>query len=240
MMNRPYIICHMQTSLDGKVTGPYMRTDETRALYRDYQDICEEFQPQAWLIGRVTVAENFALGSPIEFSRHDGSVSRQDFIAEQNAERYLIAIDAQAKLRWNSSTVQQGSHVRVASHVVEILTENVADDFLEYLQAFGISYIFAGKEKLDLNVAMQKLKTLLNIERLMLQGGGYVNGSFINANLVDELSLILSSASDGRTDTPALFSVADYLPQKAVTRFSLKDVRKLPHDGVYLNYIVKH
>ena len=25
-MDRPYIICHMETALDGKITGPYMDT----------------------------------------------------------------------------------------------------------------------------------------------------------------------------------------------------------------------
>ena len=27
-MNRPYVFCHMLTSLDGKIMGPYMETTE--------------------------------------------------------------------------------------------------------------------------------------------------------------------------------------------------------------------
>lgn len=30
-MNRPYIVCHMMTALDGKITGPFMNT-EVQAL----------------------------------------------------------------------------------------------------------------------------------------------------------------------------------------------------------------
>lgn len=33
-MQRPYIFCHMMTSLDGKIMGPYMETPEGTAAGR--------------------------------------------------------------------------------------------------------------------------------------------------------------------------------------------------------------
>ena len=36
-MNRPYIFCHMLTSLDGKIMGNYMSTPEGDSLWLRYQ-----------------------------------------------------------------------------------------------------------------------------------------------------------------------------------------------------------
>lgn len=30
-LERPYIFCHMMTSLDGKIMGPYMKTSESES-----------------------------------------------------------------------------------------------------------------------------------------------------------------------------------------------------------------
>ncbi len=38
-MNRPYIFCHMLTSLDGKIMGNYMDTPEGEAAGEVFYDI---------------------------------------------------------------------------------------------------------------------------------------------------------------------------------------------------------
>ena len=59
-----------------------------------------------------------------------------------------------------------------------MLTEQVSDAYLAHLKKIGISYIFGGKERLNFTVVVEKLKTLFAIDELMLEGGGFLNGSF--------------------------------------------------------------
>lgn len=55
-MNRPYIFCHMMTSLDGKIMGGYMDTPEGGAAGDVFYDIAFGRDPyyrhQGWLSGR--------------------------------------------------------------------------------------------------------------------------------------------------------------------------------------------
>ena len=64
-MDRPYIFCHMMTSLDGKIMGTYMDTPEGEQASDIFYQIAFGKQPQyhhqGWLSGRVTTDDNFTL-----------------------------------------------------------------------------------------------------------------------------------------------------------------------------------
>lgn len=47
----------------------------------------------------------------------------------------------------------------------------------------------------------------LGIERLVVEGGPHVSGSFVNAGLVDEISVLLLPLVDGRGEHPASFEI---------------------------------
>ena len=46
---------------------------------------------------------------------------------------------------------------------------------------------------------------LAGIRTLLLEGGGQINGAFLQADLVDEVSLLLVRGIDGRSDIPTVF-----------------------------------
>ena len=86
-----------------------------------------------------------------------------------------------------------------------MLTEQVPDAHLEALRAEGLSYLFAGKQELDLSLLLETLNRELGVKRLLLEGGGKANGSFLRAGLVDELSLTIVPAVDGAKGAPHVF-----------------------------------
>jgi riboflavin biosynthesis pyrimidine reductase len=120
--------------------------------------------------------------------------------------------------------------------VIEILSESVSDAYLLYLQNSKVSYIFAGKEDLDFKVALEQLYELFGIKTLMLEGGGRINGSLLNAGLIDELSLLVLPLADGTAGTPTAFEVGNYLPKEPARELKLIDVQKLQHDVLWLRY----
>ncbi|WP_206811526.1 dihydrofolate reductase family protein [Paradesulfitobacterium ferrireducens] len=58
-MDRPYIICNMVTSLDGKVTGDFLGRDAHSGLIEEYYRIHREYGADGFLCGRVTMEGSF-------------------------------------------------------------------------------------------------------------------------------------------------------------------------------------
>lgn len=48
-----------------------------------------------------------------------------------------------------------------------------------YLRKRGVSYILAGKTKLDCEMVMEKLYQLFHIEKLLICGGGTADWTFL-------------------------------------------------------------
>ena len=70
----------------------------------------------------------------------------------------------------------------------------------------------------------------------MLEGGGHINGSLLNAGLIDELSLLILPVADGTPKTPTTFEVSEYLQKGPATELQLMDVKKLEYDVIWLTY----
>lgn len=91
-----------------------------------------------------------------------------------------------------------------------LLSEQAPAEYLDYLRGLGFSYIVTGADKIDLPRAMEILHDEFGVGRLAVLGGGRINGGFLTAGLIDELSLLLAPGIDGRSGQPALFDgVAD-------------------------------
>lgn len=64
---------------------------------------------------------------------------------------------------------------------------------------------------------LHELKTSFGIQRLMIAGGGYVNGSFLQAGLIDEVSIVLAPVADGNTRSVSTFENHGFLEKQAAT-----------------------
>ncbi|WP_339060791.1 dihydrofolate reductase family protein [Tepidibacillus marianensis] len=235
--SRPYIVCHMLTLLNGKITGQYMNTLEVGIIGEEYEGINETYHPRAWMCGRVTMEENFTLGHKPELEEYPPVYPRTDYVANSNAEMYIVSVDPSGNLGWTQNYVDY--ELRPRAHVIEVLTGKVSDAYIAYLRKYDISYIFAGADRLNCTLAAEKLKSLFGVKVLMLSGGGYLNWSFLQEDLVDELSIVMAPVADGEADTVSLFEKADYLLPKGPVAFSLKSVEPVKGDGVWIRYTMK-
>lgn len=236
-MEKPYVICHMLSSLDGKIDGRYMSIPENALVREEYGRLREFFHCQATLYGTVTMQGSYSAGLAPKSLPDQERYPREDYIAESDVANYIISLDPKGILGWNSKYIEKKG--RPKAHVIEILTEQVSDAYLSYLRKFDISYLFAGKKTLDCALLLQKLKISFGIERLMIAGGGATNWSFLQAGVMDELSLVICPVADGNTTSVSIFEWSDFLPVKPPVAFSLKDVKKLEGDGIWLRYTVK-
>lgn len=235
-MNRPYIICHIMSALDGKIAGEFMGTERARSVGGEYARIREGFHADAWLYGTVTTKEFTGYRRP-ELGSVTEEIPPGDLVAEKGAELYHISVDTKGEIGWASGTFRKAG--RPDAHVIEILTEETAPAYKAYLRRRGVSYVLAGKEKLDCRIAVEKLYRLFGIKTLLVCGGGVVNWTFLQQGLIDELSLLIAPAADGSPTSVTVFEQSDLLPPSAPVEFQLKEVDRLKGDGIRLTYLVK-
>ena len=107
------------------------------------------------------------------------------------AKSYAVAVDTVGKLRWSSADID-------GDHLISILSERVSAEYLAMLRDLGISYIVSGDTVVDLVQAVNLLGEHFGIRTLLLEGGGHINGAFLEAGLVDELSLLIAPGVDAR------------------------------------------
>ncbi|WP_250536311.1 dihydrofolate reductase family protein [Caballeronia sp. AZ10_KS36] len=224
-----YIVCHMMSSVDGRSLTDGWHLDFASPCY---EETAASFNADAWLCGRVTMQE-ISHAKDREYPRGlaKSPLPRTDHFAKRDASQYAVSIDPKGRVGWKTDTA-------LDSHIVEVLAESVEDDYLAHLQSIGASYLFGGKDDVDLHRVVETLGRELKIDKLIVEGGGHVSGAFVNAQLADEVSVLLMPLVDGRDAHPSSFEVAMDKWQKP-SYLKLESVEKLDNDVVWVRYTRK-
>ena len=230
-MDRPYIFCHMMTSLDGKIMGGYMETPQGEAAGNVFYEIAfgkERFyQHQGWLSGRVTTDDNFTFYRKPVLDESAPTVPAGDHLAQPDFGMFYVSVDPHGKLGWESAELH---YADTTAHVIEVLTEQAGNAYKAFLRKKGISYIIAGKDKLDYDLMLSKLKKSFH------GCGGILNWSFLQAGLCDEVSLVVAAAADGSADTPPVFRAKAGLSGNRPLGFVLKEAKVMDSGSLWLRY----
>ena len=202
-MNCPYIICHMTISIDGKVTGEHLRRDDHGPVSEVYYEINRNYKADAYACGRVTMEGSFTGGWYPDLSQyppvHHDMDLKMDFIVDDLTGFYAIAFDPHGRLGWKSNRIIDADEDPGydKAQIIEVLTEQVDPRYLGYLEAMEIPYIFAGDTEIDIEFALFKLRNIIGIKTLLLEGGSILNGAFQRAGVIDELSLVVDPVIGG-------------------------------------------
>ena len=125
---------------------------------------------------------------------------REAHIAERGDLKLAVAIDPSGHVHYGKDNVG-------GDHVVAVLGTQVSDAYLAELREDGVSYVFAGANGDDLAAAMESLASRFGVKKLLLEGGGRINGAFLKHRLIDEFSTLIYPAVDGVAGTQ---SIVDY------------------------------
>ena len=234
---RPFVVCHMLASLDGKIDGDFFGAVQAAPAQKAYEEIRGCYDCQATLYGTTTMLGGYADGQILALPKGEGTSSKEDYIhAEGRAVgNFIVSVDPKGILRFSSSVLEKKG--RPAAHIIEALTEQAAPDYTAYLRKKGISYLFAGKDRLDCALLLQKLVQQFGIRRLMIAGGGVVNWSFLQEGLIDRLSLVIAPVADGNTASVSIFEQAGFLPPHGPVAFRLQEAKSMEGSVLWLQYI---
>lgn len=220
---RPYIICHMVASIDGRIDCAMVE----KISGDEYYSTLEELDCPSLLEGRVTMEHYNAAKEPFVPIINKPVGKFCTFVAEES-DAYMVSVDTWGRLRWKSNNIE-------GVPLICIVSEKASEEYLETLRQQDISWIAVGKDDIDLAKAMEVLYERFGVKRLGLLGGGHINGGFLEAGLIDEVSLLLAPGIDGRTGKTSLFdgiSDKDRMP----VQLRLEQVKKLKNDVLWIRY----
>ena len=218
-MDRPKIICHMLTSMDGKVTGSFLQSPQAERACEHYYELHRSFDADAFACGRLTMEESFMDDAYPDLAPFvDAVVPAGDYIAEKHADRYAVAFDRKGRIGWKTGTLQDNDPGYDGAHIVEVVTSDAPKPCLAYLRSIGVSYILAE----TVTDALTKLKDRFGIRLLLLEGGSELNGSFLKEDLVDEISLVQAPVLADPKGKP-LFSTACLKGAKLISSRAYED-----------------
>jgi riboflavin biosynthesis pyrimidine reductase len=214
----------MLSSVDGKIDGASLKGLTPAG---EYEITGAQLNGDAWICGRTTMQQHFADPEPFVPSSPSPAGPQPVHVARR-AQSYAIAVDTMGKLQWSSDDIDD-------DHLICIVSEQAPADYLAMLQETGISYVVSGATEVDLAQAVNLLAEHFGIRRLLLEGGGHINGAFLAAGLVDELSLLMVPGIDGRQEIPAVFDGMNLSSGQAVP-LRLKSVERRENDTLWLRY----
>lgn len=225
-MNKPYIVCHMMTSVDGRID---CAMTEHLPGVQEYYDTLDALDAPTRISGRVTAELEMALPGKFEAKTAE-ALGKEAFSKATDAEGYEIVVDTHGTLLWGESAEDERP-------LLILTSEQVSKEYLAYLNGKHISWIACGKEHVDLKRACEILAAEFGVKRAAAVGGGHINAGFLAAGLLDEVSILIGAGIDGRGGMQSVF---DGLPmERGVTPLKLTSVQQYGSGAVWLRYNVE-
>lgn len=222
---RPAIVCHMVASIDGRIDCAMV----DKISGDEYYSTLEQLDCQAYLNGRVTMEHYNAEKEPF-VAKDATSINQIAFYVSHLSEKYAVSVDTHGKLAFASNEID-------SLPLICIVSEQASKEYLDYLQKKEISWIACGKTEIDLALAVKILGSEFGVKRLAVLGGGIINGGFLKAGLIDEVSLLLAPGIDGRSGRVALFDGIENTPRDPF-QLKLNNLEQLDGGTVWLRYNV--
>ncbi len=212
------------SSVDGRIdcamTAEIDKTDV-------YYDALDRLKLDAVLEGRVSRQMHYALHEPFK-AKDTTPIGVEEYYIAHPADNYEIAVDTHGCLKWPADAT--------SDNLLVITDETCPKEYNEYLTAHGISWIACGRKGIDFPKSVEILADKFGVKRLGIVGGGHINGAFLQAGLLDEVSLMVGGGIDGRAGMTAVFDgikQKDYPP----TLLTLTDVERMGNT-VWMRYTV--
>lgn len=224
-MNKPYIVCYMMTSVDGRIDCDMVGR---LAGVEDYYPLLDELGLQSAISGKTTA--KLELAESGEFKPENNLPFGKETISKKtdSSNGYTIVVDTKGTLLWKHDSQYDKPHILITS-------KQVSKEYLAYLDEQNISYIATGDTRIDLAAACEVLKETFGIEKLGIVGGPAINTAFLDAGLLDEVIVLIGAGIDGRAWFPAVFHREDN-SQSEPTPLKLIEARTYDSGAVFIRY----
>lgn len=221
-MQKPYTICYMMMSVDGRIDCPMT---ENLPGVEEYYPFLETLECSNHVSGKVTSKLEIASSEFLDVSNKP--IEKECFYDAKNRNPgFEIIIDSKGTLCY-----QKGTNILV------ITSKKADQNYLHYLKENEFSYIVTGEDEVDLERASQILFKEFNVKRMIVVGGGHINAGFLSQGLLDEVIIMIGAGIDGRKNMVSVFDgLDDNMP---LTKLTLLGVETFDSGAVMLRYSVQ-
>ncbi len=224
---KPYVICHMYISIDGKIDGEYMNETGCDISGEFYDDAI--FNMGTSMAGGRVTSQMYNAHGKNTLEKYSGlNIPEGDYIIK--AKHYNFCFDRMGKCFYDDTSYSYGGK---EMQIVEVVSSKCDKRYLEYLRDISISYLIAD----SVLEALTKIHDEFNVERLVLTGGSIINGGFIKENCIDEISLVVAPYIEGNNEYKQFVgSINEFVN----TKFIFNKANPLSDGGVQLIFKKKN
>ncbi|GAB3413034.1 RibD family protein [Flindersiella endophytica] len=218
--DRPFVVVSVGASVDGRVTlrrssllmhpdagqvWAEMSPPSSGALHHEREALLEQlYHPQAVLEGSGSLVTDDA--GPLDLPAVDeepGGALHTDFlpsaiVSSPEHKKWFTIVDSRGRVFWD--TKGGGGW-----DVLVLVSRSTPAPYLAYLRREQICYLLAGDDRVDLALALRRMRERLGVTCVVSKAGGGLNGRLLRAGLIDEFHLIVSPAIVGGLGTPTVF-----------------------------------
>jgi len=224
-MKLPFVFINMAMTADGKIATAN-RAVSTFSSKHDFEHLLElRATADAVMSGARTVNEQVVnLGpGPARFRR----LRLQSGLAEYNL-RVVVS---------GSGSINPDAEIfrHRFSPIIILTTGRVAERKLQRLRVVADAVTVRGENEIDFRGAFEWLSEKWNVQRLLSEGGGELNGALFRAGLVSELHLTICPKIFGGRGAPTIADGTGARNLAGAARLKLKSMKRVG-DELFLVY----
>ena len=211
---RPHIIFSAAITLDGKLAT---RTGDSKLSSKADKNRVHKLRSKvdAILIGKNTAK----LDDPLLSVHH---------AKKKNPIR--IILDSNATIQNNSRILRTSSKIPT----IIVVAERASKKNLQRLEKLPVQIIVCGKHRINTKKLLIALRKQ-GIKKILIEGGGETNWSFVKENLVDEVIITVTPYLVGGISATTLVDGDGFSTVAKSTKLKLKSVRRMNNE-IILHY----
>ncbi len=227
-MERAKVIIHMYESIDGKIDGDWDGLPGDKASGDYYDDILFKIS-NTNANGSNTIVMYAAPGK-VDLSKYSAAgIDYQDWVPTGiTSATWDVSFDRRGRAGWEKNYFDYAGK---KSRAIEVVTKLADKRYLAFLRSMQIPYLVCGEDEIDFAQALVKLRQFFGIQRVALGGGALINGAFLRAGLVDEISLVMAPYISGDATKKGTFDTRQVFVNQ---RFKVVQTKLLADGGIHL------
>jgi len=217
---RPFVIVSCAISLDGKLASAC--GDVRLSSFDDKVEVHKlRSIVDAILVGINTILrDNPHLTVSEKYYRSDNHPIR-------------VVLDSRCRIPLDAEVITRRPEVRT----IVATTQLAPKEKIEKLRRMGVDVVVMGNSKVDLKKLLRYLRDEYNVKILMVEGGGYVLGSFFREGLVDYLRVSITPVLFGDGEAVSMIRGAVFCKIEDSPKLRLEKIEICGHN-VILHFAV--
>ena len=204
--SRPYVILSAAMTLDGKIGK-----GKTRIKLSSKKDKIRIHGLRAKVDGILIGKNTLDTDDPMLNVR---------YVAGKNPVRILL--DSRGTIKTSSKIIQSCSTIPT----IIATTNKISNKNFSRLEKFPLEVIKCGNSSVDI-VKLLKILQKKDIKKILLEGGGTLNWSFLKRGLVDELIVTITPYILGGSDSVTLVEGSGFKKLFSMNKLTLKKIQKI-------------